>query len=367
MTLKEKIGQMFMVGFAGTGPTKAVLKLIKEFHLGGVILFTRNLKSPAQTAKLCNALQAQSQKMPLLISIDQEGGRVSRLPKGFTIFPGGAKLAACQSPPLVYRVAEATAKELRAVGINMNLAPVLDVNTNPANPIIGDRAFGASATLVSTLGLTMIAGFQDNNVIACGKHFPGHGDTGVDSHKELPRVAQGLQRIREVELRPFAHTIQNGLASIMTAHVLYPELDPDEPATLSKRIITGLLRDGMGFKGVVVTDDLEMAAISDLHGPGEAAVKAIEAGVDLILICHDEDKQFEAMDAVARAVKKKRISEARLDQSLLRLLQLKEKFILPHQPADLTKVKEVVGSSSHKHLLQEIKEKTEALVAVKTT
>jgi beta-N-acetylhexosaminidase len=367
MTLKEKIGQMFMVGFAGAGPSKAILKLIKEFHLGGVILFSRNLQSPAQTAKLSNTLQAQSQKMPLLISIDQEGGRVSRLPKGFTIFPGGAKLAACQSPPLVYRVAEATAKELRAVGINMNLAPVLDVNTNPANPIIGDRSFGASATLVSTLGLTMIAGFQDNNVIACGKHFPGHGDTGADSHKELPRVAQGLRRLHEVELRPFLHTIQNGLASIMTAHVLYPELDPDEPATLSKRIVTGLLREGMGFKGVVITDDLEMAAISDRHGPGEAAVKAIEAGVDIVLICHDEDKQAAAMEAVAQAVKKKRISEARLDQSLLRLLQMKEKFLLPYQPADLTKVKEVVGSSSHKHLLQEIKEKTEAPVAVKTT
>ncbi|HEY5593673.1 MAG TPA: beta-N-acetylhexosaminidase [Nitrospiria bacterium] len=367
MTLKEKIGQMFMVGFAGAGPSKAILKLIKEFHLGGVILFARNLQSPAQTAKLCNALQVQSQKMPLLIAVDQEGGRVTRLPKGFSVFPGGAHLAACHSPELVYRAAEATAKELRAVGINMNLAPVLDVNTNPANPVIGDRAFGASPTLVSTLGLTMIAGFQDNNVIACGKHFPGHGDTGADSHKELPRVAQGLRRLREVELRPFLHTIQNGLASIMTAHVLYPELDPDEPATLSRRIVTGLLREGMGFKGVVVTDDLEMAAISDLHGPGEAAVKAIEAGADLILICHDQDKQLAAIEAVARAVKQKRISEARIEQSLLRLLQIKEKFVLPYRPTDLSHVKEIVGCSAHRHLLQEIKEKTEAPAAVKTT
>jgi beta-N-acetylhexosaminidase len=367
MTLKEKIGQMFMVGFAGAGPTKAVLKLIKEFHLGGVILFSRNLNSPTQTAKLCNALQAQSSNMPLLIAIDQEGGRVSRLPKGFSIFPGGAKLAASQSPELVYRAAEATAKELRAVGINMNMAPVLDVNTNPDNPVIGDRAFGASPTLVSTLGLTMIAGFQDNNVIACGKHFPGHGDTGADSHKELPRVAHDLRRLRDVELRPFAHSIQNGLASIMTAHVLYPALDPDEPATLSARILTGLLRQGLAFKGVVVTDDLEMAAISDRHGAGEAAVKAIGAGADIILFCRDEAKPLAAIEAIARAVKQKRISEARIDQSLLRILQLKEKFLLPYQPADPAHLKTIVGCSSHKHLLQEIKEKTEALAAVKAT
>ncbi|MBI3994762.1 MAG: beta-N-acetylhexosaminidase, partial [Nitrospirae bacterium] len=195
----------------------------------------------------------------------------------------------------------------------------------------------------------------------------GHGDTGVDSHKELPRVPHGLQRLQEVELRPFAHTIRNGLASIMTAHVVYSALDPDAPATLSKRIITGLLRERMGFKGVVVTDDLEMAAISDLHGPGEAAVKAIEAGADIVLICHDEDKQVTAMEAVAQAVKKKRISEARIEQSLLRILQIKEKFILPYHPADPAKIKEVVGCASHKHLLQEFKEKTEAPAAVKTT
>lgn len=365
MTLKEKIGQLFMVGFDGVVPSKAVVRLIKEFQIGGVILFARNLQSPSQTAKLCNALQTQSPKMPLLISIDQEGGRVTRLPKGFTVFPGGVQLAACRSTDLVYRVAQATARELRSVGINMNLAPVLDVNTNPANPVIGDRAFGASPTLVSSMGLTMMAGLQDNRVIACGKHFPGHGDTVADSHKELPRVPHDLQRLREVELRPFLHIIPNGLASIMTAHVLYPKLDPNEPATLSKRIITALLREGLGFKGVVVTDDLEMAAISDTHGPGAAAVKAIEAGADLILFCRDEDKQREALEAVANAVKHKKISEARIEQSLLRILQMKEKFILPYQPADLAQVKEIVGSSSHKHLLEEVKERSGAPVAAK--
>ena len=360
MTLKEKIGQLFMMGFAGRAPSKAILRLIREFHIGGVILFERNLESPAQAAKLRNALQAPSQKMPLMIAIDQEGGRVSRLPKGFTVFPGSAQLAAGRSTEQIYRAAEITAKELRAVGINMNLAPVLDVNTNPENPVIGDRAFGASPALVCTMGLAVIAGLQDNHVIACGKHFPGHGDTSADSHKELPVVPHDLQRLREIELRPFAHAIQNGLASIMTAHVRYPALDPGEPATLSRRILTDLLRAKMGFRGVVITDDLEMKAIADSYGLGEAAVKAIEAGCDLVLICRNEEGQLLALDAVAQAVKEGRITEARIDQSILRILQVKEKFILPYKPADLADVKQVVGCPAHREFLKELKEKATA-------
>lgn len=360
LTLKEKIGQLFMLGFQGETPSKAILRLIRDYRVGGVILFDRNLKNPAQTALLCSSLQAQSKAMPLLIAIDQEGGRVSRLPKGFTIFPSSASLAAGQSTAHIYRVAEATAKELRAVGINMNLAPVLDVNTNPANPVIGDRSFSENPALVSTMGLTMIAGFQDNHVIACGKHFPGHGDTDMDSHHQLPTVSHDLHRLREVELKPFLHAIRNGLASIMTAHVLYPALDPADPATLSKPILTGLLREKLGFEGVVITDDLEMRAIADTYGPDEGAVKAIEAGADLVLICHDEAGPEAAIKAVAQAVKRKRISEARIEQSILRILQIKEGFLLSHPPAETSSVKEVVGCSSHRHLLEEIQESAPA-------
>ncbi|HSG04997.1 MAG TPA: beta-N-acetylhexosaminidase, partial [Nitrospiria bacterium] len=263
MTLKEKIGQLFMFGFHGRSPGKAIERFIKEFHVGGVIVFSRNLQNPAQTAKLTNALQAATPKMPLFIAVDQEGGRVSRLPKGFTIFPSSARVASGHSAPLVYQAAEITAKELRAVGINMNFAPVLDIDTNPDNPIIGDRAFGSDHETVSTMGLTALAGLQDNRVVACGKHFPGHGDTSADSHNELPEVGHTLQRLGDIELRPFVHGIQNGLASIMTAHVMYPKVDPDNPATLSPKIIKGILRNQFRFKGVVVTDDMEMRAITD--------------------------------------------------------------------------------------------------------
>lgn len=354
MTLKEKIGQLFMLGFEGKTPSRSVRRMIRDFHVGGVIFFSRNLSSPAQVVKLTNALQSLSPKMPLFLSVDQEGGRVSRLPKGFTVFPSGAVLAEGHSTAQIYRVAEATARELRSVGINMNLAPVLDVNTNPANPVIGDRAFGSDPVRVSTVGLTVIAGLQDNQIIACGKHFPGHGDTSADSHRELPVVRRDLRHIRDVELRPFLHAVQNGLAAIMTAHVRYPSLDPENPATLSRSILSGLLREKMEFKGIIVTDDLEMKAITDHWAPGEAAVRALEAGADLLLICHQEAAQVAAVEGVVKAVKKGRLSEARIEQSLLRILQAKEKYLIPFQPAAAAQARQVTGNASHRELLKEV-------------
>ena len=360
MTLKEKIGQLFIFGLNGIRPSRDIHHLIQTDHIGGVILFNRNLTSPLQIATLANTLQSLSPRMPLLIAVDQEGGRVSRLPKGFTLFPDAASIGKLQSVDLAYRVADCTAKELRAVGINMNLAPVLDIHTCKANPVIGDRAFGSNAAQVSTMGLAVIVGLQDNHVVACGKHFPGHGDTLSDSHLELPQVNQSIQRLCDVELRPFYHAIKNGLTTIMTAHVLYPMLDQHQPATLSERIISGLLRKEFGFQGVVMTDDLEMKAIS--LEPGAAAVQALEAGVDLILICHDPAKQRAALNAVHAAVREKRITEERIDQSVFRILRLKERFLLPYNPVDPKTVKQTVGQRKHRYLLDEIKEKTAALL-----
>ena len=352
MTLKEKIGQLFVLGYQGFRPSKGILDLIQTAHIGGIILFKRNLKDPAQSARLTNQLQSSCRRMPLFVSIDEEGGRISRLPNEFTRFPSAAAIGSHHNAEWTYRSAEITAKELRAVGINMDFAPVLDVLTEPDNPVIKDRAFGSSATVVSAMGLAVMAGLQDNHVIACGKHFPGHGDTSSDSHLELPRVAQPLGRIQSVELRPFAHLIANGLATIMTAHVLYPALDRKSPATLSKRIIEDLLRKGLGFKGVVITDDLEMKAIT--LDPGEAAVQSLLAGVDLLLICHDEQKQRLALGAVYRAVKEKRLTEARIDQSLLRILTLKERYLLPYKPTTPKQVRETVGRPNHRQVLKEI-------------
>ncbi len=354
MTLRDKVGQVFMIGFTGTSVTKDLEALMAEYKPGGVILFSRNLQSVDQIVRLTNQLQKLSPKQPLLISVDQEGGRVSRLPRAFTTFPSCGVLGRCDSSELAYAAAVATAKELRAVGLNMNMAPVLDVDTNPDNPIIGDRAFSSSATQVAALGLATVAGLQDNKVLACGKHFPGHGDTSADSHAELPKVGSSADRLREVELRPFRHAIENGLASIMTAHVLYPALDESRPATLSPYILTELLRNELHFQGLVVTDDLEMNAIVDHYGVGEAAVLAFRAGADILLLCKDRDRIVTAMETVYEAVKKGEISEARLETSVRRITLLKERFLRPYEHADARAAKKVVGSRSHKALLDSI-------------
>jgi beta-N-acetylhexosaminidase len=344
MTRREKIGQLFMLGFSGTSVSAELAGLLAEYRPGGVIVFARNLQSPEQIAH-----------SPLLIAIDQEGGRVSRLPKEFTIFPACALLGQCGSAELAYDVAAGTAKELRAVGINMNMAPVLDVDTNPRNPIIGDRAFSGNAEQVAEMGLATMAGLHDHKVLACGKHFPGHGDTSADSHKELPIVTASVERLREVELRPFRHAIDHGLATIMTAHVSYPHLDAHYPATLSSTILTKLLREELGFRGLIITDDLEMHAIIDHYGMGEAAVQAFTAGADMLLICKEYDRAVAAMEALYLAASDGVLSEVRIEASLRRIAQVKERFLFPYTPVDPQTAKQVVGSPAHQALLETVR------------
>ena len=351
---REQIGQLFMLGFTGTAVTPDLADFIRAYKPGGVILFARNLTDTEQIVALTNGLQRLSPGSPLLISIDQEGGRVSRLPAGFTIFPPCALLGHCGSASLAHAAAAVTAVELRAVGINMNMAPVLDVNTNPANPIIGDRAFSADPELAAALGLAALRGLQANRVVACGKHFPGHGDTAADSHKELPVVAASRERLDAVELRPFRHAIEHGLASIMTAHVLYPALDETRPATLSPAILTGLLRTQLRFDGLVLTDDMEMHAIIDHAGIGEASVQAFLAGADVLLICKDRDRQVAAIEALYKAVESDAIPTERIAASLRRVAAVKARFLQPYKPADLLNARVIVGSGSHQALKEQI-------------
>lgn len=363
MKLSRKIGQLLMIGFDGTTPTKGVEELIKKHQIGGVILFSRNIKEPLQCAKLTASLQKLSPDVPLFIAVDQEGGRVSRLAPPFTQFPPARTLGRCDSVELTYSAAEAMAKELAAVGINMDFAPVLDVDTHPKNPIIGDRSFGANPTLVAKHGLAVIAALHDQKVIACGKHFPGHGDTAADSHKTLPSVDHPLSRMADLELKPFIHAVENRLHAIMTAHVRYPKLDEKYPASLSKKIVTQLLRKTIQFEGLVVTDDLEMKGITDGFTIPEAAVKAVQAGSDLILICHSPDQQMEALEALIRAVEKGTIKEERLNESLARILSLKEHFLLPRQAPKPKQIKQVVGCDTHRLVVEEIAKRGEPVPA----
>ena len=285
MTLEEKIGQMFQVGFSGAEITSEISEMIKDYHIGGIIYFRRNIKSLRQVSKLSNELQAISIKqrvgLPLMISTDQEGGIVHRLIGG-THFPGSMVLGATKNTELAERMGQAIAKELKTVGINMDFAPVLDVNCNSLNPVIGVRSFGEDPFWVAKLGVAFIKGVQAEGVIACGKHFPGHGDTVADSHLTLPVVKHDRNHLEKVEFYPFMQAIQAGVDSIMTAHIYFPAIESRKgmPATLSYNVLTGLLREELGYTGIIITDCMEMKAIANSFGTIEGSVMSIEAGSD---------------------------------------------------------------------------------------
>jgi beta-N-acetylhexosaminidase len=327
--LREKVAQLFVVGFPGTTPDETVRRFV-EMGVGGVIYFARNVESPEQTAALSRALQrtaAQNDRPPLLLPIDEEGGIVSRLPWDGRL-PGQMTVGATRDPDLARRAAAATARELRAVGVNFDLAPVLDVNNDPDNPVIGVRSFGEDPELVSELGVAVAEGFESEGVVACGKHFPGHGDTAVDSHLDLPVIDHGRERLDRVELAPFRAAIDGGIGAIMTTHVAFPTFTDDEerPATLSEPVLTGLLREELGYDGLIVTDCMEMDAIADTVGTPEAAVQAVEAGCDLVTVSHTSQLQLAAIDAVVEAVQSGRIAETRIDESVRRILRTKREY-----------------------------------------
>src|SRR6266851_1627532 len=255
MSLVQRVGQVFMLGFEGTSLTAANRALVQGLHLGGVTLFARNITNGPQLARLDADLQTIADPVPLFISVDQEGGLVVRVTDGATIFPGNMAVGATGDPTLARRIAEASAGELLAMGVNMDLAPVVDVNTNPLNPVIGIRSFGSDVSLVSDFGVQTIQGLQSAGVSAVGKHFPGHGDTDVDSHRDLPVVAHSLERLQSLEFLPFKAAIQAGVDGIMTAHLYLPAIEPqqDLPATLSRTVLTGVLREQLGYQGLILT------------------------------------------------------------------------------------------------------------------
>ncbi len=334
MTVEHKIGQVMMVGFDGVELSSELREMIMQYHLGGVVEFTRNVASRSQLAQLNGDLQraARASGHPgLLISVDQEGGRVARLQAqaGFAEFPSAQQVGASQDPSGTARqVARAMAEELRAVGINMDLAPVLDVNNNLANPVIGSRSFGADPAVVAGCGVAFVETMQAKGILAVGKHFPGHGDTTVDSHIALPIVPYERARLEAVEYMPFRAAIRAGVAGIMSAHIAFPAIDPSGiAATLSRRVMTDLLRDEFGFGGIRMTDSLEMGALATSGYPAPlAAAMALQAGADMLLFNRDHDMHRQAYAAVLGWVRRGQIPMARLDEAVLRVLKTKERF-----------------------------------------
>jgi beta-N-acetylhexosaminidase len=356
LSLQEKVGQLFMVGFEGTELTSELGTWLSTYGWGGVILFGRNVESPTQVQRLTQGLQEQTAgpgAWPLLIAVDQEGGRVARLKAPFTPFPSAAHLGRTGSETLVYDVGYALGQELRAIGINMDMAPVLDVLTNPANTVIGDRAFSAHADRVACLGGAFIRGIGAAGVLPVGKHFPGHGDTVLDSHVALPLCERSLDQLEACELRPFRAALAAGLQAIMTAHVVYPVWDERHPATLSPGILRGVLRQTLGFQGVIVSDDLGMAAVTEALPWDEIPLQALRAGVDLLLICHGRQRQERAHGRVLQAVQSGAIPETWVDQAVTRILALKAELRRLLEGA-ATPPLSAIGNVAHQALVEAI-------------
>ncbi len=396
MTLEEKIGQMLMPDFRYWGKdsqgnsipftvmNEQVGNIIKKYHLGGVILFKENVANTEQTTRLVNGLQKASD-IPLLITIDQEGGLVTRLQTG-TNMPGNMALGAAHDLNITEKVGKAMGEELNALGINVNFAPVLDVNVNPENPVIGIRSFGGDPQLVANQGYAYIKGLQSTGVAATAKHFPGHCDTATDPHLGVSVVSHSLEQLETIDFIPFKKAIDEGIDMIMTAHVTVPALDNDKtiskkdgtevgiPATLSKKILTGVLREKLGFNGVIVTDAMNMKAISDHFGKTEAVIKAINAGTDIVLMpvsLWNESTEAELNDlfnVILASVKNGTISENRINESVTRIIAMKIKRGIIGQEDTRTleekiaNANNIVGSKEHKRIEKIAAEKAMTLI-----
>ncbi|HEY2432942.1 MAG TPA: beta-N-acetylhexosaminidase [Vicinamibacterales bacterium] len=358
--LRRHVGQLAIVGFDGHDIPAELRSLAREFDIGGVIFFARNVDAPEQVADLSRQAQALATGTPLWVSVDQEGGRVARLKRPFTEWPPMITLgraAAAERERLAERFAAALAAELQAVGISLDYTPVLDVHTNPRNPVIGDRALSDRAEDVARLGTVIIRVLQGAGIAACGKHFPGHGDTGTDSHHELPLLEHPPDRLAAVELVPFEAAIAAGVASIMTAHILIPALDEENPATLSPAIVDGLLKKKLGYDGLVLSDDLEMKAISGRYGHSEATVRAIAAGCDAVLMCApNAEEQGAALEAVIHAVEDGELRVERVEDALKRHGRVKERFLTPSRPrpASGAALRAILGRDAHQAVAAEM-------------
>jgi beta-N-acetylhexosaminidase len=357
-SLRRQIGRLLIAGFGGHQVPVELQSLAREFSLGGVILFARNVGEPEQVAELCYESARLVPDLPLWVSVDQEGGRVARLKAPFTEWPPMATLGRSGDVGLAERFARALAAELKATGITLDYAPVLDVATNPKNPVIGDRALADKAEEAGTLGAVIIRTMQAEGVAACGKHFPGHGDTSADSHLELPLLEHPPDRFRGVEFVPFRAAIKADVATIMTAHVFAPALDAERPATLSKRVVREMLRTELGFDGVILSDDLEMKAIANTYAVPEAAVMAIDAGCDGVLICSaDYDTQARTLEAIVKAVETGRLPFSRVEDALKRQQRAKERFLgaaMVSRPAKAKTLRQVIGREEHRAIADEM-------------
>jgi len=326
MDIDEKLGQMVMGGYDNTDEIKSI---IRENKLGGVILFTKNISSVSQTVKDTQALKESNlqNKIPLFISVDQEGGRVSRLPSEVGTFESALSIGNRDDPTYAFKSGVKIAKTLKKLGFNLDFAPVLDIFSNPKNTVIADRAFGITPDRVSKIGNQVLKGLRSETIIPTAKHFPGHGDTKIDSHVGLPVVNKSIAELNNFEFKPFIEAIKNNVEMMMIAHIKLSKVE-DLPSSLSYKVVTGILRQQLGFKGVIITDDMTMSAITQNYTISDAAIKAVDAGCDIVLVAQGTQNSVLALNSLKSAYQKGQLTEQRIDESVYRILSLKKEFEL---------------------------------------
>ena len=321
------LGQFFIFGFEGNFPTDDFTHLIEKQNLGGIILFAKNIESTKQISETIKELKSRS-KYPLFVMIDQEGGRINRIKEDFPVFPSNKFYGDRKDKDGIFKAYKTAARELSRLGINVNLAPVMDVLTNPKNLVLKERSFGEDPHLVAEMSKVAIEAIKSENILACAKHFPGIGDIDVDPHSDLPINSNSKERFEKIDFLPFKASISANVNMIMSTHVLCPNLDSKEPACLSKTICVDILRAELGFEGILITDDMQMGAIRKNRKLTEACQKAFLAGNDLILICDKFEEQVQVLEHFEKQVSDKKISEERLNFSLNKILAAKKKLFV---------------------------------------
>lgn len=350
---RGQLGELLMIGFSGMELSDETAAFFSQAGVGGAILFGHNYESPGQVAELTNQIQECRTDLPLWVGVDHEGGRVQRFKKPFTRIPDAEQISATASPKLAFDLAEMMGKELKAVGVNVNFCPVADIMTNPKNPVIGPRSYGSSEEQVSKMVTAMVRGHLVAGVQPVVKHFPGHGDTSVDSHFALPKIDTPLETLRERELKPFVRAFKSRCSMVMTAHIVNPKLDPERPATLSPKVLQDILRRELRYSKVVFSDDMEMKAIADHFGAADAPWMAVEAGCD-ILIYRSEAAGRKAFEALNQALDAGKLKPETVLQAAARSRTLKKETLVPYEAVAVQDVSRKVGIPEHQALVDKI-------------
>lgn len=361
LTMVDKLGQLMIIGIRDKVLTQDEAEFIIKNNIGGVILMGRNVDSPEQVHALCTQIQnlrhKTRDKLPLFISVDQEGGRVTRLKTPpFTIWPPLSYVGKLDSTSVAFKFAFSMGTEMRACGINLDFAPCVDVFTNPKNTVIGDRSLSTDPEQVAKLASALVRGYIKGGIIPCAKHFPGHGNTVIDSHEDLPVEESDLEHLRNVEMVPFKKVFRARLDMVMTSHIKFPKIDPEFPVTLSEKFVKGILRDELRYRNIIITDDLDMKALAKHYKVDEIPVLALLAGCDVLLYCNEFDHPPIAIEALNRAVKDHRITAKQIDESYNRVVSLKKEILASPDPLPFDKASALIGTEEHRRLSIAIKE-----------